>query len=211
MIKKMKAGCKVTSEKGKNFGGPYKSKAAAERRLRQVEFFKHRKEKLCEAIDSGRPSASAPRAFSRWTIQLTAAFRRAAAARRSSHRTLEHVVESQFFTRANRSAAAEENAALRLAHVEIWFATVIDVLRAVPIPSVDDPTAIETGETDAFGLAALDISATCLGVIDSVSCVLDHDVAARNDFPREHAKMMDRRSLDPKAESGCRRIDEATF
>ena len=43
MIKKMKAGYKVVSEKGKNLGGPYKSKAAAQKRLRQVEFFKHRK------------------------------------------------------------------------------------------------------------------------------------------------------------------------
>jgi hypothetical protein len=43
MIKKVKAGYKVVSEKGKNLGGPYKSKAAAQKRLRQVEFFKHRK------------------------------------------------------------------------------------------------------------------------------------------------------------------------
>jgi hypothetical protein len=43
MIKKDKKGYKVLSEKGKNLGGPYKSKAAAEKRLRQVEFFKHRK------------------------------------------------------------------------------------------------------------------------------------------------------------------------
>lgn len=43
MIKKVKSGYKVTSEKGKNLGGPYKSKAAARKRLRQVEFFKHRK------------------------------------------------------------------------------------------------------------------------------------------------------------------------
>jgi hypothetical protein len=43
MIKKVKAGYKVVSEKGKNSGGPYKSKAAAQKRLRQVEFFKHRK------------------------------------------------------------------------------------------------------------------------------------------------------------------------
>ncbi|MGB6198558.1 MAG: hypothetical protein WA871_07750 [Candidatus Acidiferrales bacterium] len=42
MIKKTSAGYKVMSEKGKNLGGPYKSKAAAEKRLRQVEFFKHR-------------------------------------------------------------------------------------------------------------------------------------------------------------------------
>ncbi|HKV26812.1 MAG TPA: hypothetical protein VJN90_00895 [Candidatus Acidoferrales bacterium] len=43
MIKKVKGGYKVISEKGKNLGGPYKSKADAEKRLRQVEFFKHRK------------------------------------------------------------------------------------------------------------------------------------------------------------------------
>ena len=42
MIKKVKGGYKVLSEKGKNLGGPYKSKAEAEKRLRQVEFFKHR-------------------------------------------------------------------------------------------------------------------------------------------------------------------------
>ena len=43
MIKRVKSGYKVLSEKGKNLGGPYKSKAAAQKRLRQVEFFKHRK------------------------------------------------------------------------------------------------------------------------------------------------------------------------
>ena len=44
MIKKVKGGYEVVSEKiGKNLGGPYKSKAEAEKRLRQVEFFKHRK------------------------------------------------------------------------------------------------------------------------------------------------------------------------
>ena len=44
MIVKVKGGYKVVSENGKkNLGGPYKSKAAAEKRLRQVEFFKHRK------------------------------------------------------------------------------------------------------------------------------------------------------------------------
>ena len=42
---KVKEGYKVLSEKGKNLGGPYKSKAEAEKRLRQVEFFKHRKAK----------------------------------------------------------------------------------------------------------------------------------------------------------------------
>ena len=43
MIKKVIDGYKVVSEKGKNLGGPYKSKAEAEKRLRQVEYFKHRK------------------------------------------------------------------------------------------------------------------------------------------------------------------------
>lgn len=44
MIKKVKGGYKVLSEKtGKNLGGPYKTKEEAEKRLRQVEFFKHRK------------------------------------------------------------------------------------------------------------------------------------------------------------------------
>jgi len=42
MIKKVKDGYKVVSEKkGKNLGGPYKTRAEAEKRLRQVEFFKH--------------------------------------------------------------------------------------------------------------------------------------------------------------------------
>lgn len=44
MIKTVKGGYEVVSEKtGKNLGGPYKTKAEAEKRLRQVEFFKHRK------------------------------------------------------------------------------------------------------------------------------------------------------------------------
>jgi len=43
MIKKVKGGYKVLSKKGKNLGGPYKTKAEAKKRLRQVEFFKHRK------------------------------------------------------------------------------------------------------------------------------------------------------------------------
>ena len=43
MIRKVKEGYKVLSEKGKNLGGPYKSKSQAEKRLRQVEYFKHRK------------------------------------------------------------------------------------------------------------------------------------------------------------------------
>jgi len=43
MIRKVKEGYKVLSESGKNLGGPYKTKAEAEKRLRQVEYFKNRK------------------------------------------------------------------------------------------------------------------------------------------------------------------------
>ena len=43
MIKKVKEGYKVISEKGKNLGGPYKSHEEAAKRLRQVEYFKHSK------------------------------------------------------------------------------------------------------------------------------------------------------------------------
>ena len=43
MIKKVAGGYKVLSEKGKNLGGPYKTKREAEKRLQQVEFFKHKK------------------------------------------------------------------------------------------------------------------------------------------------------------------------
>lgn len=43
MIQKVKGGYQVLSSKGKNLGGPYKSREAAKKRLRQVEFFKHRK------------------------------------------------------------------------------------------------------------------------------------------------------------------------
>lgn len=42
MIKKTKKGWVVVSHKGKKLGGPYKSKAAASNRLRQVEYFKHK-------------------------------------------------------------------------------------------------------------------------------------------------------------------------
>jgi len=45
MIKKVAGGYKVLSENGKkNLGGPYKTKKEAEKRLKQVEFFKHRKD-----------------------------------------------------------------------------------------------------------------------------------------------------------------------
>jgi hypothetical protein len=42
MIRKVAGGYKVVSEKGKNLGGPYKTKAQAEKRLAQVEYFKHK-------------------------------------------------------------------------------------------------------------------------------------------------------------------------
>ena len=37
MIRKVKAGYKVVSSKGKNLGGPYKTEEEAKKRLRQVE------------------------------------------------------------------------------------------------------------------------------------------------------------------------------
>ena len=43
MIKKTPQGYLVLSEKGKKLGGPYKSKKKAQERLKQVEYFKHRK------------------------------------------------------------------------------------------------------------------------------------------------------------------------
>jgi hypothetical protein len=43
MIVKRKDGYFVRSKEGKNLGGPYKSRIEAMRRLRQVEFFKHKK------------------------------------------------------------------------------------------------------------------------------------------------------------------------
>jgi len=44
MIKKVKGGYQVVSETtGRNLGGPYKTLEEAKKRLRQVEFFKHRK------------------------------------------------------------------------------------------------------------------------------------------------------------------------
>jgi hypothetical protein len=41
MIKKVNSGYRVTSEKGKNMG-TYKSKSGAEKRLKQVEYFKNK-------------------------------------------------------------------------------------------------------------------------------------------------------------------------
>lgn len=43
MIKKAEGGYLVLSEKGKSLGGPYKTKKEAQKRLQQVEYFKHKK------------------------------------------------------------------------------------------------------------------------------------------------------------------------
>lgn len=45
MIVKRPKGYYVTSEKGKDLGGPYKTKEQAQKRLREIEFFKHSKGK----------------------------------------------------------------------------------------------------------------------------------------------------------------------
>jgi len=46
MIVKRKEGYFVLSEKtGRNLGGPYHTKEEAKKRLKQVEFFKHLREK----------------------------------------------------------------------------------------------------------------------------------------------------------------------
>lgn len=45
MIKKVKGGYEVKSENGKNLGGPYPSRTEAEKRLKQVEYFKHKRGK----------------------------------------------------------------------------------------------------------------------------------------------------------------------
>ena len=42
MITKTSKGYSVKSEKGRNLGGPYKTREEAQKRLRQVEFFKHK-------------------------------------------------------------------------------------------------------------------------------------------------------------------------
>jgi hypothetical protein len=41
VIRHTPSGYIVLSEKGKRLGGPYRTRAEAERRLRQVEMFKH--------------------------------------------------------------------------------------------------------------------------------------------------------------------------
>ena len=46
MIVKVKKGYMVRSENGRNLGGPYPTLELAQKRLAQVEYFKHRKESL---------------------------------------------------------------------------------------------------------------------------------------------------------------------
>jgi len=43
VIIKKKDGYFVMSNDGKNLGGPYRSRLEAKRRLKQVEYFKHKK------------------------------------------------------------------------------------------------------------------------------------------------------------------------
>lgn len=43
MIVKTPKGYVVKSEDGKTLGGPYKTRQEAEKRLQQVEYFKHKK------------------------------------------------------------------------------------------------------------------------------------------------------------------------
>jgi hypothetical protein len=45
MIRKVKGSYQVLSEAGRNLGGPYATRAEAEKRLAQVEMFKHMKRK----------------------------------------------------------------------------------------------------------------------------------------------------------------------
>lgn len=49
MIVRRDDGWHVLSERGKHLGGPYSREGAA-RRLRQVEYFKHRKAELTAAV-----------------------------------------------------------------------------------------------------------------------------------------------------------------
>lgn len=43
MIRRVPGGYQVVSSTGRNLGGPYATLEEAKKRLRQVEFFKHRK------------------------------------------------------------------------------------------------------------------------------------------------------------------------
>lgn len=63
MIRKVEGGWKVLSEKGKNLGGPYKSREEAEERLAQVERFKHMKKGVVYyvVLEKGRGPDLKPR------------------------------------------------------------------------------------------------------------------------------------------------------
>jgi hypothetical protein len=54
VIVKRGGGYHVVSEKGKNLGGPYKTRAAAAKRLQQVEYFKHKGKGLIPRGTRGR-------------------------------------------------------------------------------------------------------------------------------------------------------------
>jgi hypothetical protein len=45
MIKKVQGGYKVVSKSGKDLSKVYSTKEQAEKRLREIEYFKHKKEK----------------------------------------------------------------------------------------------------------------------------------------------------------------------
>lgn len=45
MIKQNKKGYTVVSEKGRKLGGPYKTKKEAEKRLREIEYFKKKQKR----------------------------------------------------------------------------------------------------------------------------------------------------------------------
>ena len=45
MIRQVAGGYIVVSKKGKRLGGPYKTRAEAQKRLNQVEMFRHMKKK----------------------------------------------------------------------------------------------------------------------------------------------------------------------
>ncbi len=47
MIKNVKGGYQVSSNNGKNMGGPYQTREEVLKRPGQVEFFKHKKAQIC--------------------------------------------------------------------------------------------------------------------------------------------------------------------
>ncbi len=64
-VVKRKDGWHVLSKKGKNLGGPYKTKAEAVKRLRQVEYFKHKGEIfLDKKIEATSPNRETQQSYS---------------------------------------------------------------------------------------------------------------------------------------------------